>query len=287
MGPTDTTYDELDLELSSGPSAIHIDIDELFSITFKINDEKAKDLINQMKQNGKLGIVEVKEKALIEAAKVYFAIKELIKKYSLDALTVECYPKYSGLDNLASAWLAEEGVAAICEGDLSHTALWLILQKLTKGPVCLLEPVQIVNEENAIILRHEGSGPPTLSESISQIRLKPVSEEKGVIIFSAVKPGTVTLATLWGKPRRYRMWISKAQTIKLSEEDIDKYGGGCVAKIKFNYNAQELIGSMINQGVDHHMLLAFGDVTEELTEFCKMVKIKPINFEEKLAKNKE
>ena len=201
-----------------------------------------------------------------------------MKKYDLDALTVECYPKYSGTDNLASAWLAEEGIVSMCEGDLGHTALWLILQKLTSKPVGLLEPVQIIGEENALILRHEGSGAPSLSEDVSQIRLKPASEETGVIVFSAVKPGTVTLATVWGRREHYKMCISKAQTMKLTQDDVDRYGGGIVAKLKFNANAKALVDKMMNLGMDHHMMLALGDVTEELTEFCKMVKIEPITL---------
>ena len=51
MGPADITYDELDLESYLGPSAIHIDIDELFSITSNIPDGKASDFINHMKKN--------------------------------------------------------------------------------------------------------------------------------------------------------------------------------------------------------------------------------------------
>lgn len=276
MGPADTTYDELDMELHPGPSAIHIDIDELFSITSKIEDEKAKDLINHMNQKGKLGVVEVKEKALIEAAKVYFAIKELMKKYSLDAVTVECYPKYGGTDNIASAWLAEEGIVSVCEGDLGHTALSIILQKLSDKPVGLLEPVQILEKENALVLRHEGSGAPSLSEDISQTRLKPVTEERGVLIFSAVKPGLCTLATVWGRRERYKMTTLKTQAMKLAPDDVDRFGGGLVAKLKLDTNAKAFVDKIVDIGADHHMMLTLGDITKELTEFCKMVKIEPL-----------
>lgn len=279
MGPADTTYDELDLELHSGPSAIHIDIDELFSITAKVDDGKAKDLINHMKREGKLGIVEVKEKALVEAAKVYFAVKELMKKYSLDAVTIECYPKYGGTDNVASAWLAEEGIVSVCEGDLGHTALSLILQGLSDKPVGLLEPVQIIEKENALVLKHEGSGAPSLCEDVSQTRLKPVTEEKGVLIFSAVKPGPCTLATVWGRHEQYKMAILKTQAMKLAPDDVDRFGGGLVAKLKMGTNAKAFVDKIVDIGADHHMMLTPGDVTKELTEFCKMVKIEPISMQ--------
>lgn len=275
-GPTDITYDELDLKISQGITVVHIDIDELFLLMKNVTDETAKGFIENLKQQGKLGIIEVEEKTLIDTIKVYFAIKEVIKRYSLDALTVECYPRYSGLDNLASALLADEGIVSLCEGDLSHTALTLILQRLTHKPTALLEPVEILDSENALILRHEGSGAPSLSQSISEVHLKPTGDGKGVIIFSSIKPAKVTLATLFGKREDYKMCISKGQTLKLSEADIDQYGGGLVAKLKLSTNVRELLDKIINLGVDHHMILTFGDITNELTEFCKMVKIKPI-----------
>jgi L-fucose isomerase-like protein len=273
MGPADITYDELDLELTPGPSPIHIDIDELFTLVSKVSDSKAKELIDNMKKNRKLGLVEVKEKALIEATKVYFAVKELIKKYCLDAVTIECYPKYGGLDNVANSWLAEEGITSVCEGDLGHTALSLILQKLSGNPIGLLEPVMIEDEEDVLILRHDGAGAPSLSRDISEVTLKPVSEDSGVTVFSAVKPGIVTLATLWGKGKNHKMSILKGSTIRLTKGDVEKYGGGLVAKIKFRISARELTDRMINSGVDHHMLLALGDITTELMEFCRITGI--------------
>ena len=78
MGPADITYDELDLQQTGGPNPVHIDIDELFDLAAKVPDNQAKQLIEALRKNGKLGNVEVKEKALVEAAKIYFAQKELI-----------------------------------------------------------------------------------------------------------------------------------------------------------------------------------------------------------------
>jgi hypothetical protein len=59
---------------------------------------------------------------------------------------VECYSKYGGLHNVASAWLAEEGTVAADEGDLGHTALWFVMQKLSGQPVGLLERVMIEDD---------------------------------------------------------------------------------------------------------------------------------------------
>ena len=275
MGPADITYDELDLELSPGPIAVHIDMDELFSLVGKVPDSKARELMDSMKKNNKVGVLEGNEKALVEVSKVYFAVKDLIGKYQLDAITIECYPKYPGIDSVASAWLAEEGIVCVCEGDLGHTMLWVILQRLSNKPVGLLEPVMLESDDT-LILRHEGSGAPSLSESISEVTLKSVADDRGVIIFSAVKPGTVTLATVWGKGKSYKMSILKGDAIRLSKADIQNYGGGLVAKVKFGAPARHIVDRMIRLGVDHHLMLALGDLTGELTEFCRITGIQPM-----------
>jgi L-fucose isomerase-like protein len=276
MGPTDITYDELDLEPAPGPNPVHIDLDEFFALVGKIPDSQASELIGTLKKNGKLGKVEVKEKPLLEAAKAYFAAKELIKKYHLDALTIECYPKYAGLDNLASAWLAEEGIVSVDEGDLGHTALWRIMQELSGKPVGLIEPVKIDFENDTLILKHEGSGAPSLSEQISEVALKPVSEENGVLVFSSVKPGPVTMATVWGRRGKYKMNIVTGSALKLSKAEIEKNGGGLVAQVRFKIPAFVLVDRMIDLGVDHHLMLTPGDIAAQLVDFCKMTGIEPI-----------
>jgi len=277
MGPADITYDELDLELAAGPNPVHIDLDELFAITSKIPDKQASQLIDTLKKNEKLGKVEVKEKPLLEAAKVYFAAKELIKRYQLDALTIECYPKFTGLDNLASAWLAEEGIVLVDEGDLGHTALCRIMQELAGKPVGLVEIAKIGNEDDTLILKHEGSGAQSLSEQISDTVLKPFSDESGVLVFSSVRPGPVTMATVWGRRGRYSMSILTGNAMKLSKEDVEKNGGGLVAKIRFRIPAEVLVDRIIDLGIDHHMMLTLGDIARELVDFCKMTGIQPIN----------
>jgi len=275
MGPADITYDELDLQLAAGPNPVHIDIDELFDLVGKVPDNQAKQLIETLRKSGKLGNVEVKEKALVEAAKVYFAQKELIKKYHLDAVTVECYPKYGGLDNVASAWLAEEGIVSVDEGDLGHTGLWRIMQELSGKPVALTEPA-LIERDGSLVLRHEGSGAPSLSEQISEVSLKPVTEEAGVVVLSSVRQGPVTLATVWGRNGKYKMSILSGNAVRLSKTEVEKYGGGLAAKIKFDMPADRLIDRMIELGVDHHLMLTPGNIVQELVDFCKMTGIEPV-----------
>ena len=61
------------------------------------------------------------------------AVKETVKRYSLDALAAECYPFYSGQMNLPSSWLADEGIIVDTEGDIGHTMVMYMLNLAAKG----------------------------------------------------------------------------------------------------------------------------------------------------------
>jgi L-arabinose isomerase len=52
--------------------------------------------------------------------------------------------------------------------------------------------------------------------------------------------------------------------------------GDLVAKVKFNTPARELVDRMITLGVDHHLMLTLGNITEELTKFCEITGIEPV-----------
>jgi L-fucose isomerase-like protein len=279
-GPFDVTYEELDLQ-QSGPTAVPIDIDEFLDSANQVTDDKANQLLATLKKNGKVGKVEVDQKLLLQAAKLYYASKELIQRYRLDALTVECYPMYPGLDNVASGWLAEEGIVLCCEGDVGHTAVWRIMQELSGKVVGLIEPTG--DEDGALIMMHDGSGAPSLSEQITDVVLKPVSEERakpsemsGIVVNSSVGRGEVTMATIYGRSGKYKMSIVKGTALKLTNQEVEAKGGGLVGKIKLKIPVELFVERMINSGIDHHMMLTHGNIAEDLVEFCKMAGIEPL-----------
>ena len=81
------------------------------------------------------------EETMLHMTKVYMAVKETVKRYSLDALAAECYPFYSGQMNLPSSWLADEGIIVDTEGDVGHTMVMYMLNLAAKGGATALGEV--------------------------------------------------------------------------------------------------------------------------------------------------
>ncbi len=94
---------------------------------------------------------------LLEAAKMYAALKGLCSKYNLNAITIKCFDLISSCRTtacLALALLNEEGIVAGCEGDIP--ALWTMLYaKAAMGkPSFMCNPSSMNSEELTLDLAH-------------------------------------------------------------------------------------------------------------------------------------
>ncbi len=276
-GPQDMTHEEWDLTDSFGVKIVHIEMEELIKKTERKSKKEAVTVLQRMRENGRLGKVEVDEERLIYACKVYLGIKDLFERYNLAAATAECYPSYSGLVNLPSSWLADEGVILDTEGDVGHTTLMLILQWLGKaGPVALAEVGKLDFKENCLWLAHEGSSAYSLAEATSMVHITP-GGEKGTVVGFPFKPmSEVTIGGLCGKKNTYRMLIAQGRTKSITEKEWVDGGKKLLVKISLNCDVKEAFERMLAEGIDHHLLLKEGNVTSHLVDLCDVLGIKRV-----------
>lgn len=281
-GPTDMTFDEINLSHTVGSQVVHIETSELLSTIGEVSDDEAKDVLENMRKAGKLNVkVDVKEVALLKAIKSYIALKKIVDKYSLDAVTVQCYPEYAGLVCFAFSQLGEERIAVGCEGDVISSILIYVLQKLTGKPATVTEPVSIEEDKGTIILRHCGAAAPSFAH-LEEIHLAPVSPEEGVMVQFPVKPAPATVACIWGK-EKLNIFIASAKTMKIDIDDWAKMGKAFLARIKLmnleEENIKRILDKIIQEkAIDHHWVLVLNDVKEELTELARILKMNVVKL---------
>ena len=92
-----------------------------------------------------------------EALKMYSAIKEIVKEYSLDALTIKCFDLLESCSTtscLALSMLNDEGIISGCEGDIP--SLWsMILARLLCGSASFMSnPSSIERADKSIDFAH-------------------------------------------------------------------------------------------------------------------------------------
>ena len=133
---------------------IDISIDELIGAYLSgVTDEKVKeDLVSNSNE-----IIEPSEKDIDNNIKVYLALKYLVEKYKLDALTLRCFDlvkvvKTTGCFALSK--LNDEGIIAGCEGDIPSVLGMLWSYQRTGKIPWMANPSRINLKENSIWLAH-------------------------------------------------------------------------------------------------------------------------------------
>jgi len=262
-GSQDMTSEEWEFSKTFGPTIIHIEMDEILERAKKQEDTLVKQTLLNLKKEQRIGKSIAGEENLLYAVKIYLAVKEIFKQYTLDAAAAECYPKFSGVINLPSSWLADEGLVLDTEGDISHTILMTILNQLKTGPTALAEIGSMV--DNTIYLAHEGSSAHSLTEDVDKVQISP-SGEMGTFVGTPLKAmPEVTMTNLCGRENTYRMLIAKVST---------KF----FAKVNLGGKAIDKFNKMLAAGVDHHLLLKEGDLVEQLVDLCDLLRIKRITI---------
>lgn len=277
-GPQDTTNEEWEFSAKFGVTLIHIEMEEITELAEKISDEDAKSTLCCLKK--RTGKVLADEETMLHLTKVYLAVKETVKRYSLDALAAECYPFYSGLMNLPSSWLADEGIILDTEGDIGHTMMMYMLNLAAKGGATVLGEVGSMDDENNILaLAHEGSTAHSLAADLGKVQISP-SGDRGSFVGLPLRPmECVTVSSIQGNGHDgYQILVESGKVVEASEREWIDGGEKLLVKLAIGQKASRAVESLIRSGMDHHLLVKEGDYTEVLSLLCKYLKVKAVTF---------
>ena len=144
------------LKEAFGVDVVPIDLEEVKHIYKKVEIEQVNEISLELTDNAQ-EIREPSPKEIDDNVRIYLAIKNLISKYKLDALTIRCFDLVLDMKTtgcFALSRLNDEGIIAGCEGDLVSTIgmMWA-LQKYGRIP-WMANPSQVNLRENSLILAH-------------------------------------------------------------------------------------------------------------------------------------
>lgn len=272
-GPQDMTVEEWDLSMELGTTIVHIEMDELLQLAEAQKTEEAARFLKGMREKKKLGESKVEEDRLIYASKVYLGVRQLLERYRLDAAAAECYPQYGGVANLPSSWLADEGIVLDTEGDIGHTLLAMAMHWMSDGPVALGEVGSMDTKENCLCLAHEGSSAHSLAKDVTHVRILPGGEKGTLVGFPFQAMPEVTVANICGRAGCYRIFMGLVESLPISEQEWVSGGSKFMAKLRFGTDARTVMEKMLEQGADHHLLLARGNLLSDLGALCDLLKV--------------
>jgi len=128
-----------------GVDIIVVTMDEVNAVTGKVDEAKARKLAESWMKNAD-SIKDVTDDTIIDSARLYFAMKELLLKYKAQGIAIDCLTgvytkKLCAYPCLGFMQLQDEGLLGICENDLDSTLTMLAFNVMTGRMGYVSDPV--------------------------------------------------------------------------------------------------------------------------------------------------
>jgi|AntRauTorckE6833_2_1112554.scaffolds.fasta_scaffold00020_13 L-fucose isomerase-like protein len=259
----DSHIDKKLVKQNWGLSVIDIEMTEVIKEYKDIDDNRAKRLIDEFTNNA-LDIKEPTNDDLIKASKVYFALKNIVQRNNLDALTIRCFDLVTELETtgcLALSMLNNEGIIAGCEGDVPATVSMMILNYLTGKVPFMANPVSLNIKNNKVKFAHCTIATSSVDNYIIRSHFE---TGIGVGIQGEVKKGDVTVFKIGGKDLSHVAYKNGELVTNLNSEFA------CRTQVLVDFNDDDISYLFKNPIGNHHILIE-GNYYSLVNQFIESV----------------
>ena len=244
-----------------GTEFVDLELDKVYQALEGVDSAKAKRIAADFLENA-AEIVESNEADLVEASKIYLALKEVIADNDLDLLTIRCFDIVMELNTtgcLALALLNNEGLVAGCEGDVPAAFTMFLAQQLTGQMSFMANPAAIDKKKDEILFAHC-----TVATDISRDYIIRSHFETGigVGIQGILEKGPVTVFKIGGAGLE-QYFVAEGEII----ENLDS-PNACRTQLKISLPQSS--DYFLNDAIGNHHLIIPGYHAAEINEFLGM-----------------
>lgn len=263
-----------------GSEIVHVDQLETKIRAEKIKDERAEKILKELKKE--YGEVNPSEKVMMKSAKLYLATKDLVEDMDFDFIGVKCQPEM--IDNYVSycltvALLNNEGIVTSCEADINAALTMEVMKQIAGPPVLFADVNHIDREKNVLRLVNCGSIATDFAADKKNVewntQYEYMGKSRGSTPTFCCREGEVTLARLGRRSGEYVMVFGKGKAFERPKEtfkesrDIWPH-----AFVRLDGDPERFLNNLLS----NHLHMVYGDITEELWDFCELVGIEPVTF---------
>lgn len=200
-------------------------------------------------------------KDLLNAMRVYKAIKQICEEEKLDALTLNCFALIEKLGTtgcLALSLLNDEGILAGCEGDLQAIFTLLAAKTLT-GQIGFMANPSLINEKgNELVLAHCTIGTTLCEQFIIRNHFE---SQIGIAIQGILPTGEITLVKCGGECLD-EYFISSGRILENTN-----YINACRTQVRVQLDKP--VDYFFRNPIGNHHILLPGNHEEVLNDFLQ------------------
>jgi len=263
-----------------GTELVTTPIEELFDKIQEIDSQKAEEVTNML-IDGAYAIKNTNKTQIIESAKVYLAMKELMEKYDCNSITGEGYGVYRNYkkgvipsQGLASSQLATDGIIAPSETLINSLLTQAIVYYITGRPGFngdyIIDPFLDI----AIIGHCECAFNPYGDERRSDYTIRNMpfrKKNEGGACVQVDLPLNETVTVLKMSMYDKKIAIFTGKTVsgrKLFEEWDDV---SCRTKLAIKANTKALLNNSDRGTFANHRVVFYGDFREDIENLATLI----------------
>jgi L-fucose isomerase-like protein len=210
------------------------------------------------------GLGDVDAQQLDRSFRVFCALEDVQRDTGARGLAVRCWPEMFTEYGCAAcgpmAMMNQKRVPSACEADVNGAVTQLILQELAGEPAWMADLVDITASDDTAVLWHCGLAPLSMCDpeftpqaTIHTNRRMPLLHQ------FPIKPGRITLARLSRARNRLKLVVAGAEVLRRPMAFT-----GCSGTVRFDRPAAEVSSLILDEALEHHFALAYGDHREAL-----------------------
>jgi len=246
--------------------------EQFFPLTRQVESQAIDTLYGELERKV-IGLDALDPAASRGTLSVYAALDQLAQKHQLGGFAVRCWPEFFTELGCAAcgamSMMSDEGVPCSCEADVNGTLTQMILQAFSGEAAFGSDMVSVDESLDALVLWHCGLAPLSMADPDGEKGVTIHSNRKLPLLFDfALKPGVVTVARLTESSGDYRLVVGRAEMLP-----GPKHFSGTSGLLHFDRPARQVIEDIMNNGLEHHICLTYGDYVNELLVFAELLNL--------------
>lgn len=232
-------------------------------------ERRAKDFPN---------LAELDQDATRKTLKVYSKLRAEADEKNYKGIAVRCWPdfftEYGCAACGALALLNEDRTPAGCEADMMGVVTSLTLQHAAQGSVFNTDLVDVNTEDDTVVFWHCGQAPIDMADTDQPIQGTIHSNRKLPLLSEfALKPGRITMARFSQGHGKMRLLLAGGEMIK-----APLAFSGTAGTAKLDVPVKQFLDTMINEGLEHHTALTYGEHRPVMRAVAKRLGIEVVEL---------
>ncbi len=203
----------------------------------------------------------------------YHTLQTIAQQQDIQAFAIRCWPEFFTELGCAAcgamSLLNDSMIPASCEADVNGALSELILQEISGAPAFGTDMVSLDEERDAVVIWHCGKAPLSMADPDLPAAATIHSNRKLPLLMDfSLKPGRVTVARLSHATGDLRLVLGSGEIVR-----GPKAFSGTSGYLRFDRPAQDVLHTILDEGLEHHITLTYGDYLPALRAFAALLNI--------------